>query len=162
MIVIVIIGVVYTLVISKLQNFGEEKMEPNLLHLKEYLWTYMDKAKSVQMICFDDCNECTIYKDSVKVKSIKSFFDSNIMTYRYDVMQGAIEKKQNVFFNKEGVQENICFSFKLGKDLVSDQVIVVYDEKAYDYSSYFSKTESFDSLDDAVQEREKLYQEIMR
>jgi len=162
MIVIVIIGVVYTLVISKLQNFGEQKFEPNFMNLKEYLLSYMEDAKSVKLLCLNDCSECSIYKDDVKVKEIKSFFDANVMTYRYDFLQGAIEKKPDVFFNKEGVQESVCFSFSIGKDLVSDQVIVLYEDKAYDYSSYFNKTKSFDSLDDAVNDRQILNQKIMQ
>lgn len=162
MIVIVIIGVVYTLVISKLQNFGEEKSEPSFATLKEYLLSYMDEAKSVELICLDDCSECSIYRDGKKVEKIKSFFDANVQTYRYDFLQGVIEKKPKVFFNKEGVQESVCFSFKVEKNSVSDQVIVLYDGKAYDYANYFTPTESFDSLDELIQERQSVAQEIMQ
>lgn len=162
MIVIVIIGVVYTLAITKLQNFGEQKVEPNFATLKEYLMSYIKDGDSVRFLCLDDCSECSIYRDDKKIKDIKSFFDASVEVYRYDFLQGAIQKKKDTFFNKENVQENVCFSLRVGKDSVADQVIVVYKEKAYDYSNYFSKVGVYDTLDDAIQEKRKVAQEIMQ
>ncbi|MDQ7066931.1 MAG: hypothetical protein Q9M40_02395 [Sulfurimonas sp.] len=52
--------------------------------------------------------------------------------------------------------------FKVDKNFVSDQVIVVYENKAYDYSSYFTPTQSYDSLNDAVEQRQKINQEMMQ
>jgi len=162
MIVIVIIGVVYTLVISKLQTFGEQKATPNFTNLKEYLLTYMKDADNVKLLCLNDCDKCSIYRDDKKIKEIKSFFDANVEIYRYDFLQGAVQKRKNVVFNKEDVEENVCFSLKVRKNSVADQVIVVYKNKAYDYSNYFSKVGVYDTLDDAVAEKQKLSQEIMQ
>ncbi|MDQ7066932.1 MAG: prepilin-type N-terminal cleavage/methylation domain-containing protein [Sulfurimonas sp.] len=97
MIVIVIIGVVYTLVISKLQNYKQESVTPSFERLKEYLMSYMQNAQSVTLLCLDDCSECSIYQDKKRVKEIKSFFNSSVETYRYDFLQGAIEKKSELF-----------------------------------------------------------------
>jgi len=162
MIVIVIIGVIYTLAVVKLKDAGKEKVKPSLVNLKEYLYSLDKGGETMELLCFDDCSECSVYQDGKKIQTTKSFFDSSIKAYNYDFLQGAIEKKMPVFFNKEGVQENVCFSFKIDKDMVSDQVIVVYKNKAYDYSNYFEKTKIYDSLDEAIDDKQKLAQEVIR
>lgn len=162
MIVIVIIGVVYTLVITKLQSVGEEKMTPSLSNLKEYLISLNKDRQSVKLFCLDDCSSCGIYKDGVKTGDIESFFDDSIETYRYDFLQGAIKAKERVFFNEEDVQESVCFSFGIDKNLVADQVIVVYKNKAYDYSSYFTQTPVYDYLEEAIDAKQQMAQKVMQ
>jgi len=162
MIVIVIIGVVYTLVITKLQSVGEEKMTPSLSNLKEYLISFNKENQSVKLLCLDDCSNCSIYVDEVKREDIESFFDDSIETYRYDFLQGVIPVKDDVFFNEEDVQESVCFSFGIDKNLVADQVIVVYKDKAYDYSTYFNKTPVYDYLEEAIDAKQDLAQKVMQ
>ena len=162
MIVIVIIGVVYTLVISKLQSVGEGKMTPSLSNLKEYLSSLNKEGQSVRLLCLDDCSSCAVYVDDVKIQDIESFFDDSIETYRYDFLQGAIPVKDAVFFNEEDVQESVCFSFSVDKNLVADQVIVVYKNRAYDYSSYFTQTPVYDYLEEAIDAKQDLAQKVMQ
>ena len=163
MIVIVIIGVVYTLAVTKLQRVGEQKMTPNFSNLKEYLDTFIKgEAASARLLCLDDCSECGVYVDGEKVKTIESFFDESVEMYRYDVRQGVINKKEAVFFNEEDVQESVCFSFEVYKNSVAEQVIVSYEDKAYDYTSYFEKTPVYDSLEELVERKENLAQEVLQ
>jgi prepilin-type N-terminal cleavage/methylation domain-containing protein len=162
MIVIVIIGVVYTLAVTKLRTVGEQKITPSFSNLKEYLGSFIkDEAASARLLCLDDCSECSIYVDGEKVKTIESFFDESSEMYRYDVLQGVIIKKQSVFFNEEDVQESVCFSFKVYKNSIAQQVIVSYKDKAYDYTSYFDSTPVYDSLEEVVAHKENLAQEVM-
>ena len=163
MIVIVIIGVVYSLVISKLHKVSEEKMKPSLSNLKEYLISLRDaEDESVKLLCLDDCSECTIYKDGEKSQEIKEFIDDGIETYRYDNLQGAIRIKNDVFFDEENIQKEVCFSFGIDKNSVPDQEIVLYKGKAYDYSAYFEKTQVYDYLQEAVEARQKIMEEVMQ
>ena len=164
MIVIVIIGVIYTLAVSKLQNVGTQKLVPTFSNLKEYLFTYVKKdTKEVRLLCLDDCKSCNLYVDSVKQeKEIEPFFDDSVEVYRYDFVQGVVEMQESTFFNQEGRQENVCFSFSMNKDLVSDQVIVVYEEKAYDYTNYFTPTKVYDHLEELLEAKELLAQEVAR
>jgi len=75
MIVIVIIGVIYTLAVSKLQTVGVEKLSLSLLNLKEYLLTYIkEDVREVKLLCLDSCESCSVYVDSVKQEeSIEPF-----------------------------------------------------------------------------------------
>ena len=163
MIVIVIIGVVYTLAITKLQTVGEQKMTLSFSNLKEYLRSFIkDEAASARLLCLDDCSECSVYVDGEKVKTIESFFDERVETYRYDVLEGVINKKQAVFFNEEDVQESVCFSFKVYKNSVAEQVIVSYKDKVYDYASYFQTTPVYDSLKEFAEYKQNLAQEVIQ
>lgn len=161
MIVIVIIGLVYTLAIAKLDRVAKGKMEPTFLNLKEYLLTFLQEdAEKARLVCLDDCSECTLYVDDAKVQSFKSFFDSSVATYHYDFLQGMVREKEDVFFNDEGIQESLCFSFEINRYGISDQVIVEYKERAYDYTSYFEPTEVYRSLEELSALKDEINEKV--
>jgi hypothetical protein len=163
MIVIVIIGVVYTLAVVQLQNVKDEKFVPSFLNLKEYLSSFIEgDAKSARLLCLDDCSECGIYVDGEKVTTIESFFDESVTLYRYDFLLGTLEVQDAVYFNEEEVQENVCFSFEMYKNNVSEQLFVAYDDKVYDFTSYFEKTLVYDSLEELIEKKEQTVQEVMQ
>jgi len=163
MIVIVIIGVIYTLAISKLQSVAQQKVAPNFSNLKEYLHSFIkEDARTAKLLCLDDCSECSIYVDGVEERSIESFLDASVEVYRYDLLQGAQSLEPVPFFNADGVQKRVCFSFEVDKNLISDQVMIVYKKRAYDYTSYFSPAEVYDSLSDLVDAKEAKRQEVSR
>ena len=162
MIVIVIVGVVYTLAVTKLKSVGSEVSTPTLSTLKEYLISLNKEHTRVRLLCLDDCHECVIYNDGVKVQALENFLDSSVERYRYDFLQGTVLLRDEIYFNAEGQDENICFSFSIDKNNISDQVIVVYKEKAYDYTAYFDKTEVYDTIEDLIEEKEKQTQEVMQ
>lgn len=164
MIVIVIIGVIYTLAVSKLQNFDKEKLTPTLANLKEYLQSYIkNDVKEVKLLCLDTCESCNVYVDGMKQQTnIEPFFDATVELYRYDFLQGLVKKEPAAFFTKEGRQEDVCFSFSMGKDIVNEQLIAVYKEKAYDYTSYFTATKVYEHIEELVEAKENLVQEVAR
>ena len=151
MIVIVIIGVVYTLALSKIKAPEEKTLkEPTLLTLKSYLLDFMGKAEKVSLVCDDECKKCTISQDGKKIKTIQSFLENDVERYRYDFFLGAVALPQ-----QEG-----CFSFSVQKSGVSDQVFVLYKQKAYDYMNYFEKPKVYDSLEEAVAAKEKIQEAL--
>jgi len=163
MIVIVIIGVIYTLAVSKLQSVSTQKEAPSFANLKEYLHSYIkDDVQSARLLCLDDCSECSIYLDGIKKSSVESFLDSSVEVYRYDLLQGVQDKEPIPFFNKDDVQERVCFSFEVDKNLISDQVMIVYKKRAYDYTSYFTPVPVYDSLSSLVDAKEEQAQEVSR
>ncbi len=163
MIVIVIIGLVYTLAVSKLSSVGEEKMSPSLLNLKEYLGGFLKEGgERARLLCLDDCSECGVYVDGERVAKIESFFDESVEIYRYDFLLGAMRTKDAVFFNEENIQESVCFSFELYKNGISEQLLVLYDKKVYDYTPYFEPTKVYDSLGEMVEKKQILAQRLMR
>ena len=146
MIVIVIIGVVYTLAITKIKApMKKTAQKPTLLTLKSYLLGFMQDGKKVSLVCDDACKECTIYRDDKKLSTIESFVDESVESYRYDFFLGAVALPKR----------ESCFHFSVDRDGVSDQVFVLYKEKAYDYMNYFEKPKVYDSLEDAVAAKEQ-------
>lgn len=163
MIVIVIVGVVYTLAVSKLHKVSTEKVNPSFTNLKEYLHSFLlDGAQEARLLSFDDCRESSIYVDGIKKESFESFFDSSVEVYRYDFLQGLQSIEPPVFFNKDDVQKRVCFSLRVGKDLVADQVIVMYKDKVYDFTTYFTETPVYDSLSALVDAKEAQAQEVLQ
>ena len=161
MIVIVIIGVIYTLVITKLQVYQKQEEKLSLKTLKPFLAKIAKEyGGEARLVCLDECKSCGVYVDGEKAASMDGFIDKDIEVYSYDYLQGMIQKDPAVFFNKEDVQEDVCFSFKVDKNKVSDQVIIVYKDKAYDYSNYFSDVDVYDSLQDVQDAKEKLIEEV--
>lgn len=162
LIVIMIIGVVYTLAITKLKRVGKEKVEPSLANLKEYLHSVDKDAERIRFLCLDDCSECSVYADGKKLQSMESFFDSSIETYSYNFFQGAQQVKNTPFFTKDENEKNVCFSLSVTKDGISDQYFVVYKKKVYDYTSAFEGTKVYNFVEEAVEQQEKIRQEVMQ
>jgi prepilin-type N-terminal cleavage/methylation domain-containing protein len=145
MIVIVIIGVVYSLALSKLHTPKTELQTPSFKNLKGYLASFSRDNKSVQLLCKKSCSKCAIYSNGEKIKEIKSFFDASVEFYRYDFFLGDV-----------ALQKENCFDFSVDADGVSDQIIILYKEKVYDYTPYFKDVEEYNSLEELNDAKEKL------
>ena len=161
LIVILIIGVVYTLAIGNFKRLGNESSKLTLSSLKEYLHS-IPHTKSVKLLCLDDCSECNILVDDVKSRTIEDFLDESVKVYRYEFSYGAVEIEKEVFFNIDDVEEDVCFSYEVDKSGVGNQVLVEFKEKVYDFSPYFSETAIYSSIEDAVEAREDMTREVMQ
>lgn len=149
MIVIVIIGVIYSLVVAKITLPAEKKLSPSLKTLKAYVASFIGEGNKATLVCTDSCKKCMVTRDGVKIMDIEPFFNPDIMLYRYDFFMGDIP-----------LQQKNCFEFSMDRNGVSDQVIVVTEDKVYDYVPYFSSVEVYDSLEDLHDAREKLISEV--
>jgi prepilin-type N-terminal cleavage/methylation domain-containing protein len=155
LIVILIIGIIYTLSIGnfkKIKDAGEVKL--SLKNLKEYLQN-IEHQHSVEILCVDECASCDIFVDTEKFtsKSIENFLDKSVKVYRYDFNLGMVEKE---------FKNGVCFSFDVDKKGVSSQYIVEYDSKVYDYTTYLDDTKVYNSLQEVSEVKENLAQEILR
>lgn len=161
LIVIVIMGVIYTLAINNFDKLNDKSKNLSLSNLKEYLksQTY---EKSVGLICLDKCLNCNLFIDSNKTTDIGEFLNEDVKRYRYDFLYGYVNIENNLFFNERDTEEDVCFSYKLDKNGVGEQVLIEYKDKFYDFSEYFSDVKIYNSLDEATQAKEKLIQEVMR
>ncbi len=165
LIVILIIGVVYTLAVSNIQSLKDDKVKPNLLNLKNYL-TSLSYESSVKLMCLDKCNDCSIYIDEKLNKEYSSefdnFLDSSVKTYRYDFNLGMINLKNKIYFNLRDSEEEICFSYEVDKKGVGTQVIVEYKGYIYDFTQYFTDTMRYYSLNDVITVKEEQIQKVLR
>ena len=163
MIVVVIIALLYTLSLSKLQDVGTKTKKPDLKHLKEYLGTYLDvDTHKARLLCLDGCEECYVLVDGEKKKRIESFVDNTIERYRYTPNEGAVMIENELYFTPDGVDHSVCFSYQINKEGVGDQIFVLYKNKAYDFTTYFTPTQVHNSLDELIQTKEQLIQKVMQ
>ena len=162
MIVIVIMGVVYTLAIDNFQKLDNKASKLSLKNLKEYLLSIPHK-KSVKLLCIDTCTDCFLLVDGKKSDAkLNNFIDDSVRVYRYDFNLGAMQKENQNYFNKEGVEENVCFSYEVDSKGVGDQVLVEYKKLVYDFSPYFETTTVYNSVEDAVSTKQNLATDIIR
>ena len=159
MIVIVIMGVIYTLSVQSFSNKSEESKKVTLLNLKEYMQG-LEHEKSVKLLCLDDCKSCDLFVDGEKKRVIEDFLDESIRVYRYEFLSGTREVLKDVYFNEEEVQEDVCFSYTVDKQGVGDQVLVEFKESVYDFTTYLSPTKKYASLESAIESKEQLIQEV--
>ncbi|MEN4053651.1 MULTISPECIES: prepilin-type N-terminal cleavage/methylation domain-containing protein [Sulfurimonas] len=150
MIVIVIIGVVYTLVVTNIhQAPQQQKAQLSLKNLKEYLLAFSHDNKPVRLLCKDSCQKCTLYSEKEKLQEDINFLQDAPQCYRYDFFLGPLS-----------VEDNNCFDFSVDSDGVSTQIFVAYKGKVYDYTPYFSETKVYDSLSEAVDAKEQLIRAV--
>ena len=154
-------GVIYTLAISNFSRLSDESEKLNLGNLKEYLIS-QDYDKSAQLLCLDDCAECDIYLDGNKTQTIEGLVDNSVRTYRYEQLYGFVEKKKDVFFNADDIEENVCFSYTVDKSGIGEQMLIEYKNKYYDTSTYLEPTVVYNSIEDAQEAKENLINEVLR
>ena len=164
LIVIVIIGVVYTLAIKSFARVADTTKQVTLVTLKGYLQS-IPHEHSVKFLCLDDCSSCDILVDSKVDETLKgsfdNFLDSSVKVYRYDSYQGMQPIINEVYFNSEDVEEDVCFSYSVDKKGVGEQVFVEYNKKVYDFTTYFEQTPVYNSLSDVVNTKEKSVNKVL-
>ena len=165
MIVVVIMGVVYTMAVTKFQKVADESTRVTIQTLKIYLQK-IPHEQSVKFLCLDDCLSCDVIVDGEKVdklsKSFDGFLDDSVKVYRYDMLSGAQEITQEIYFNSEDVEESVCFSYTIDEKGIGDQVFIEFKNRVYDYTSYFLPTPIYKSIQEVVEAKEELFQEVSR
>jgi prepilin-type N-terminal cleavage/methylation domain-containing protein len=161
MVVIVIMGVIYTLGITSFPQRDEEEKHLTLLTLKEYLQG-LEFQESAKLLCLDECTSCKILIDGESNTTIESFIDDSIKVYRYDYLSGPMEVMKDVYFNVENIQEDVCFSYKVDKQGIGDQVLVEYKDEVYDFTPYMTPTKKYASLEDAIDAKAKIIEEVIK
>jgi prepilin-type N-terminal cleavage/methylation domain-containing protein len=154
LIVVVIIGVVYTLVIPNFESLKEKKQALTLGSLKAFLGT-IPHERRVDFYCIDECRECFIRSDGKRVKEydnlFDSFLDSSVKMYTYNQREGFLEIEKQLYFKDEHTYEELCFAYTLDKTRGGGIVFVSFGEKIYDFTSAFVQEQTYPSLDAAQQ-----------
>ncbi len=165
LIVVLIIGIVYTLAVSSFENLKEDTTRVTLANLREYLQS-LEHEKSVNFLCLDDCSSCEILIDG-KIQegskdSFDDFIDDSIKVYIYTMNQDMQEIDDKVFFNSENIEQRVCFSYEIDHKGVGEQVFIEFRKKVYDYSSYFEKTPVYTSIEEASDFKQKVIAEVIQ
>ena len=157
-----IMGIVYMFAIGSLGKLKNktQNLLPTLENLKAFLLA-KDFEKEARFVCFDDCGSCSVVLDGKKSSSVSNFFDSEPKTYRYDATLEMVQIESDPFFDKNGVQKQVCFSYRIYKDGIGDQIFVEYHDKVYDYSDYFEDVKVYDSIEEIQNKKESMLQKVL-
>ncbi len=155
--VVVIMGIVYMFAIGSLQKVKavNENLLPTLSNLKTFLLTKQFENKA-RFVCFDGCSACDVLLDGRPVRQIEGFFDSEPRIYRYSPSLGMEQIQSDPYFDTNGVQKDVCFSYRVYKDGTGDQIFVEYHGKVYNYGDYFEDVTTYDSIDEATRHKESV------
>lgn len=154
-------GVVYNLSVNNFQQSRKEVVNITLENVKEYLQSF-DYKDRVRLLCLDDCKSCEVLVEGIKVASLDDFLDESVNVYRYEYLSGVQEVMKSVHFNKEDIQEDVCFSYSIDRKGVGEQVLVEYKDSVYDLSTYISPTTKYASIEEAVDSKQKLIEEVIQ
>jgi len=149
LIVIILIGLIYGLFVSSLQNKETESDAITLLSMKKTLLNQPFKKKS-EVICFEPCKECFIYNDNKKT-DIKPFtlFKTAPKVYKKD-QYGRLEQLRFLsFLDKEDLLQDVCFRFSVFNNRSSSHYLIEADEKFYLFHPYLNDREVIPTLSDA-------------
>ncbi|WP_373003682.1 prepilin-type N-terminal cleavage/methylation domain-containing protein [Sulfurimonas sp.] len=151
-IVILIIGIVYTISVGNFEKVKDETEKLTLENLKEYLQG-LPHEKSAELLCLYDCSKCKVLVDGEKFKELDDFLDKSVRSYRYDFSYGMVEVEKD---------DDVCFSYSVDKKGIGQQVIVEYKDLFYDFSTYLSPVGVYNSLQEATDAKVQLSQEVLR
>lgn len=154
-----IVGIVYNLAIGNFKQLAKKENTLYLGNLKNYLLE-IPFEKSAKLLCLDNCKTCDIFVDTEHYKQIKGFLDDSVRVYKYDFSYGYINVKQEVFFNEDDVEEDVCFSYRIDKSGIGSQILVGFDGKFYDFANYFEFTPVYTSIAQAREAKENLMREV--
>ena len=133
MIVIVIMGLVYLIGISSFDKISKKEASKtvSLKNLKEFLRSF-DFEDNVRVVCYNNCFRCKVIVDDSTQIDIDTFVSKNIKVYVYDTRLGINEYTNETFFDKNNVEQDVCFSYRLFKNGVGEQLLVEDNNKVYD------------------------------
>ncbi len=150
LIVIILIGLIYGLFVSSLHNKEVQSDAITLLSMKKTLLKQSYEKKS-EIVCLEPCQECFIYNDGEKSEAKAfSLFKTPPKVYKKDYY-GRLEKQQFLpLFNKENVQQDVCFRFSVFNNKSSSNYILEADEKFYVFPAYMRDVNMTKTLEEAT------------
>ena len=159
LIVVLIIGVIYTLAVNNLSKIEEHKEHITLANLKLFLQK-IPHDKAVDFVCIRECTRCYVFADGEKLEEYDKVFDnlldSSVESYFYTPRNGFELVNEKVLFIDENNYENVCFSYHIDAASKGEELFVLYNQRVYDFSRAFNTKvyKSLDELDSALRDFE--------
>ncbi len=123
MLVIVIMGIVATLVSSRLSSIADHTiiLTPNTL--KSYL-SALNSTKRLELFCYDNCTQCDLWEGDTKIRtSLTLESASPLSVHRFDRFGRLVAADVAIRSDVEGMRSG-CFKFSLTPDGISTPLIL--------------------------------------
>ncbi len=152
MVVIIIIGVVYSLVIGSFDPKKSVKVT-TLTNLKDALLPLWSKGVRVDLYIYDNCSKSALFinneiKEDLEV-SIKTDIFKDIKVYKTD-SYGAKKRVEYPPVIIENRVHKVCFQYTIFPNSSNSSYIVKSAKKYYTFSPYFEHTKIWTNFDNAL------------
>jgi len=148
-VVILLIGVVFSLVLS---SYANKKIDTKLLTVKDmpnYVFELSLSESSTLYIYGQKCDKGVLALDTKSYKELPNFgFNQEYKVHKRD----KDNQLENIDFAEIKIDkkiENICFKLEFEKSRFLDKFIVSFSDKHYMFSPFYQEVESFSSFEEA-------------
>lgn len=132
-IVIAIMGIVATLVTSRLSGMAQESAVLSPATLKSYLKSF-DSAKRLDLLCYEGCTKCDLWEGGKPIRTgLRLQSDAPIEVRRFNRYGHLVSADPAVRSDGEGMREG-CFAFTLHPNGVSTPLILESDQRILVYT----------------------------
>ena len=158
---LMIVGLVYGLATNGMKRFAESTERLSLMTLPEFAGGY-HKQNHVSVVCIDRCRECTLYVDNKVVKELEPFVNEKAEYYVFDQRLLTRELTWLPLYREDGVEEEVCFRYDVYRNGSRSEMMIKSGKLVIDYPGYFGETKSYASLEEAVDAKQALIEEVLQ
>ncbi len=152
MIVVVIIGIVYALVLGRM-NPKERISIVDLASLRDTLMQYQRPGERLELVLYDKCKKMSFFRNGEKEEKLKADISpalfSDIVVYKSDPFghERQIDFMPRVIDDR---LEPVCFSFTIFPNGSGSSYIVRKENRFYIFPPYFEDVNITDSMEEAL------------
>lgn len=161
MLVVFIIGLVYGVIINRVERAGDDAEKLSLETLVDFM-RKEHRNNHLAIVCTDNCEECVLYADDAPVKEVPQLIDDSAVVYRFDFDLGYERIDFAPLFDDEGRQEEVCFRYEVFPDGSRSEWMVEYQDRVVDLPGFFDQSVVYPSLEAAIDAKRARYEEIRR
>lgn len=161
MLVVMIVGLVYGLAVSGMKRYSDKAENLSLMTLPDFVEGY-HQQNHVTVICIDRCRECTLYVDGKAVKELEPFVDEKAEYYRFDQRLLTRELTWLPLYREDGVEEEVCFRYDMYRNGSRSEMMIKYGKSVIDFPGYFGTTKRYASIEEAVDAKQALIEEVLQ
>ncbi len=141
--VIFIIGILYTLVGISFDRFFSKDKEFKFENLKEFMKEFQKNDKLIKLVCYQNCQKCVVYEDEKIINDdLKLKLDDKLKIYVIDEYGELVKVEFKERFIDQSVEfpelEKVCFEYKIYPNGSNSSFVVYNFAKYYIFNSYFS------------------------
>ena len=146
MLVVVIVGIVYTLALSTMK--ASKKTDADAFTLKtlpKYLRENF-KLSDVKILCFEPCGKCQVIVDDEPLEEeIMLFENADVKSYELS-FEGYATQKEYLPYDKDDPYKQACFVLHKRVNDSIESVVLELDKEFIYYKAGYNKAEVYESL----------------
>jgi hypothetical protein len=159
-VVVVILGIVYGLAMSKVsQNTSTLQTKPTLHNIYKYL-TNIEYKYSISLKCLPDKDKCYIFVDGLYKDSIEYLLrDDDVAMMIADDIAREVE-----FFPllDDGIREDVSLQIDIDRHGGTKELLVVSKDRAIYLGGYLKEAREYKDIDEYIAYKDELLQKVNR